>query len=397
MKVWTRENKAQIKVKTDRNNYLPYGRQIIDTADCLAVDETLTSDWLTTGPKVDEFEKAWAGFCGAGDAVVVSNGTAALHTAVIALDLKPGDKAIVTPMTFVASVNCLLYAGVEPLFADVDPGTLLMNPESIAALYHTHGKAVRAIIPVDYAGQPCDYDAIRTAAPGVPVIADACHSPGAEDKRRLVGSGALAELTCFSFHPVKHLTTGEGGAITTNDPEFARRMRVFRNHGIDTDHRQRAAAGSWAYDMSSLGFNYRLTDIQCALGLSQMTKLPAWLARRRELAGIYADRLADVKGIEPLAIRFGISHAWHLYVVRVKSEFALPRDAVFQKLRENGIGANVHYGPVHLHSYYRERFGCAPGLCPAAEAAAQEILSLPMWAGMEEGDVERVAEELQSI
>jgi perosamine synthetase len=270
-----------------------------------------------------------------------------------------------------------------------------MNPESVAALYRVHGESVKAVIPVDYEGQPCDYDAIRAAAPGVPVIADACHAPGATDNERLVGSGELAELTCFSFHPVKHLTTGEGGAITTNDPELARRMRVFRNHGIDTDHRQRAATGSWAYDMSSLGFNYRLTDIQCALGLSQMKKLPAWLARRRELAAIYAERLTGIKGVEPLMVRPGVLPAWHLYVVRITPEFGLSRDVVFQKLRERGIGANVHYTPVHLHSYYRNRFDCAPGLCPVAEAAAQEILSLPMWAGMEDGDVERVVEELR--
>ena len=383
-------------MNADSKKYLPYGRQIIDAADCLAVEETLTSDWLTTGPKVDEFEKAWAGFCGAADAVAVSNGTAALHTAAAALGLKTGEKAIVTPMTFVASANCLLYSGAEPLFADVEPDTLLMDPESVAALYRIHGKSVKAVIPVDYTGQPCDYDAIRAAAPGVPIIADACHSPGATDKERLVGSGALAELSCFSFHPVKHLTTGEGGAITTNDPELARRMRIFRNHGIETDHRQRAAVGAWAYDMSSLGFNYRLTDIQCALGLSQMKKLPVWLERRRELAAMYAERLAGVMGVEPLAVRSGALPAWHLYVVRIKPEFGPSRDVVFQKLRERGIGANVHYAPVHLHSYYRNRFGYAPGLCPVAEAAAKEVLSLPMWAGMEDGDVERVVAELRN-
>lgn len=378
------------------NAYLPYGRQIIDSSDRLAIAEVLSSDWLTTGPVVDVFEKAWADFCGAEEAVTVSSGTAALHSAVAALGLGAGDKAIVTPMTFAASVNCLLYVGAEPLFADVDPGTLLMNPESVAKLFRTHGKTVKAVIPVDYAGQPCDYDAIHAAAPGVPVIADACHAPGALDKRRQVGSGTLAELTCFSFHPVKHLTTGEGGAITTNDSRLARRMRIFRNHGIDTDHRQRAATGAWAYDMSSLGFNYRLTDIQCALGLSQLEKLPAWLERRRVLAKVYADRLADIDGVEPLTVRSDVIPSWHLYVVRITPEFGVPRDVVFQKLRDRGIGANVHYSPVHLHSYYRNRFGFVPGHCPVAEAAAGQILSLPMWAGMEDGDVERVVEELKN-
>lgn len=381
----------------EKPQFLPYGRQTVDTDDVAAVAATLVSDWLTTGPTVDEFEKAWAGFCGAADAVAVSNGTAALHTAVAALGLGPGDKAIVTPMTFAASVNCLLYAGAEPLFADVDAGTLLLDPECVGRLFHRYGRAVKAVIPVDYTGQPCDYDAIRSAAPGVPVIADACHAPGALDRGRMVGSGDLAELSCFSFHPVKHLTTGEGGAVTTNDPELARRMRIFRNHGIDTDHRQRAARGAWDYDMTTLGFNYRLTDIQCALGLSQLAKLPAWLERRRGLARQYAERLAGIKGIEPLAVRADASAAWHLYVVRVGPEFGMNRDALFRELRDRGIGANVHYKPVHLHRYYRDRFGCGPGLCPVAETAAGEVLSLPLWAGMTDADVARVADALGDL
>jgi perosamine synthetase len=193
---------------------------------------------------------------------------------------------------------------------------------------------------------------------------------------------------------VKHLTTGEGGAVTTNDPELARRLRVFRNHGIDNDHCQRAASGAWAYDMTVLGFNYRLTDLQCALGLSQLAKLPVWLERRRELADLYGRLLADVRGIEPLAIRAEALPAWHLYVVRVKPEFGMNRDALFRLLRDRGIGANVHYQPVHLHGYYRKRFGFGPGLCPVAEAAAGEILTLPLWAGMADADVARVVDAL---
>lgn len=382
---------------TDTSSFLPYGRQIIDADDVSIVNAALASDWLTTGPKVDEFEAAWAGFCGAGDAVAVSNGTAALHTAVVALGIGPGDKVIVTPMTFAASVNCVLYVGAEPLYADVDVGTLLIDPECVGRLFRQHGKGVKAVIPVDYAGQPCDYDAIRAAAPGVPIIADACHAPGGLDKGRRVGSGDLAELSCFSFHPAKHLTMGEGGAITTNDPELARRMRIFRNHGIDTDHRQRAVQGTWAYDMTTLGFNYRLTDIQCALGLSQLAKLSAWLERRRELARLYVGQLAGIAGIEPLAVRSEALHAWHLYVVRVTPEFGMNRDALFGMLRYWGIGTNVHYKPVHLHGYYRKRFGFGPGLCPVAEAAGDEILSLPLWAGMTDADVARVTNALAEL
>lgn len=375
----------------DNTPFIPYGRQIIDNDDILAVTETLQSEWLTTGPKVAEFEKAWAAYCDSADAVVVTNGTAALHTAAAALELGPGDRVIVTPMTFAASVNCIVYLGAEPIFADVDPDTLLISPESVARIVQGHDQ-IKAVVPVDYAGQPCDYDALRAAAPGVPIIADACHSPGALYKG--AKTGGFGDLTCFSFHPVKHLTTGEGGAVVTNNPNLAHRMRIFRNHGIDTDHRERAAAGSWFYDMAALGFNYRLTDIQCALGLSQLHKLPRWVKRRRELAAVYGELLADVRGIEPLAVRKDAVSSWHLFVVRVRPEYGLSRNDLFGKLRARNIGANVHYRPVHLHSYYRERFGFGPGLCPAAEAAGEEILTLPMWAGMGVADIERIVKAL---
>lgn len=375
----------------DSGGFLPYGRQMVDADDVRAVAETLLSDWLTTGPEVPEFEKAWSEFCGAEQTVAVANGTAALHTALAAADLRPGDKVIVSPMTFAASVNCVLYAGGEPVFADVDPETLLIDPRQVAETVCRHDR-VRVVIPVDYAGQPCDYDALRVAAPGATVIADACHAPGAIYKGRKVGT--LADMTCFSFHPVKHLTTGEGGAVVTNESPLAEAMRVFRNHGIDSDHRQRAEGGAWFYDMGTLGYNYRLTDIQCALGLSQLRKLPGWLARRRELARLYDELLAGIDGVRPLAVRADVVPAWHLYVVRITSEYGVSRDRVFDRLRERGIGVNVHYRPVHLHSYYRKRFGFGPGLCPAAEAAGEEILTLPLWAGMTDGDVERVAKAL---
>lgn len=375
--------------------FLPYGRQAVDDDDRRAVWEVLTSDWLTTGPKVDEFERAWAEFCGRRDAVAVSSGTAALHVAAAALGLGPGDEAIVTPLTFVASVNCLLYVGAKPVFADVDPGTLLMDPRRVAELMQMHGDRIKAIIPVDYAGQPCDYDAIRGAAPGVPIIADACHSPGARDKGRKAGT--LADMACFSFHPVKHLTTAEGGAIAVDSPELAARMRVFRNHGIDSDHRSRANAGSWFYDMQSLGFNYRLTDLQCALGLSQLGKLAVWLERRKYLAKLYTELLAEIVGVEPLAVRAEADPAWHLYVVRIRPEFGKDRDRVFDELRRRNIGANVHYRPVHTHSYYRKNLGFREGLCPVAEAAANEILTLPLWPGMDDDDVRRVADALLRI
>lgn len=366
-----------------RRGPLPYGRQSLDEDDIAAVVEVLRSDWLTTGPKVAEFEAALAGVAGVPHAVAVSSGTAALHAGMAALGIGPGDEVIVPALTFAASANCVVYQGGTPVFADVDPDTLLIDPASAASLV---GPRTRAVVAVDYAGQPCDYPALRELADrhGLALVADACHSLGGALDGRPVGS--LADLSAFSFHPVKHIATGEGGAVTTADPELAERLRVFRNHGITTDHRQRSQSGAWHYELVDLGFNYRLSDIACALGISQLHKLPAFVARRQELAARYDDMLA---GVRPLVTRPGVSHAYHLYVVR-----APRRDEAFAALRDRGIGANVHYVPVHLHPFYRERFGTGPGLCPAAEAAYEEILSLPMFPAMDDRDVDEVAEAL---
>jgi perosamine synthetase len=367
--------------------HLPYGRQEIDDDDIAAVVETLRSDWLTTGPKVDEFEQALAEVAGTTDAVAVSNGTAALHTAYHALGIGPGDEIVIAPMTFAATANAALYVGATPVFADVDPGTLLLDPAAAAA---SITERTAAVVAVDYAGQPAGYGALRELCDraGVLLVADACHSIGGNLDGVPVGS--LADASCFSFHPVKHVTTGEGGAVVTPDPEIAARARRFRNHGIDTDHRSRAAAGAWFYEQVGLGFNYRLSDIQCALGTSQLRRLPAWIERRRALAARYDALLDGLAGVEPLAVHPGAGHAYHLYVVRVDGD----RDAVFSTLRAEGIGANVHYVPVHLHPYYRERLGTAPGLCPVAEAAYERILSLPLFPAMADEDVDRVVDAL---
>jgi perosamine synthetase len=368
-------------------HHLPYGRQEIDDDDIAAVVETLRSDWLTTGPKVDEFEQALAEVAGVAEAVVVSNGTAALHAAYHALGIGPGDEVIVPPLTFAATANAVLYAGATPVFADVDPATLLLDPAAAAAAVTSRTAAIAA---VDYAGQPCEYDALRGLCDhfGLLLFADACHSIGGSYDGAPVGS--LADASCFSFHPVKHVTTGEGGAITTADSEVARRLRRFRNHGIDSDHRARAEAGAWFYEQVELGFNYRLSDLQCALGLTQLRRLPGWVDRRRALASTYDELLEHVDGVEPLDLLPDAEHAYHLYVVRVRER----RDEVFAALRDEGIGVNVHYVPVHLHPYYRERLGTASGLCPVAEAAYDQILSLPLFPAMERGDVERVVESL---
>lgn len=372
-----------------RTSPLPYGRQSIDELDVAAVIDVLRSDWLTTGPKVAEFEQAVAGIAGTSEAVAVSNGTAALHAAMFALGVGPGDEVIVPAITFVATANAVVMQGGTPVFADVDPQTLLIDPVHVEARITPRTKA---IVAVDYAGQPCEYDRLQGVADrhGLTLVADACHAIGGSYKGRPVGS--LATLSTFSFHPAKHVTTGEGGAIATDNPELARRMRVFRNHGITTDHRQRELQGSWLYEMVELGYNYRLSDIQCALGLNQLAKLALSVARRQEMAAAYTTAFADLPGVEPLAVRADASHAYHLYVVQLDLDtLRVDRGQMFRALRAEGIGVNVHYIPVHLHPFYRSRFCTAPGLCPSAEAAYERLLSLPMFPGMSDGDVADVA------
>lgn len=370
---------------------LPYARQWIDDDDVEAVVEVLRSDWLTTGPAVDRFEERFAETVGARHAVAVSHGTAALHAAVHALGIGAGDEVVVPALTFAATANCVVYEGGTPVFADVEPDTLLLDPASVEARL-TPG--TRAVLTVDYAGQASRYDELERlcAEHGLSLVADACHALGARHHGRPVGS--LARLSTFSFHPVKHVATGEGGMITTDEAELAASMRRFRNHGITTDHRQRAAQGAWHYEMVELGYNYRLSDLQCALGLSQLGKLPGFLARRRELAARYDEAFASHPHVRPLGRGDRNEHAYHLYVVRLAGAAAEHRDAVFAGLRERGVGANVHYVPVHLHPYYRERFGTTPGLCPEAEAASREILTLPLFPAMADEDVDRVVEAL---
>lgn len=401
-----------------RNGFIPYARQSIDEKDVAAVCSVLRSDWLTTGPKVTEFEEACARFVGAKHAVAVSSGTAALHCAMYALGIGPGDEVIVPPMTFASTANCIVFQGGTPVFADVDPDTLLIDP---AKVEERITEKTKAIIGVDYAGQPCDWDALSEIAyrHNLRLVDDGCHALGAKYKGKKVG--AVADMTAFSFHPVKHITTGEGGMITTDNVDYANRMRIFRNHGITTDHRQREKRGIWFYEMTDIGYNYRMTDFQCALGISQLRKLPKFLERRREIAAIYDEALADISGIEPLGLRADVlpakesamlyvnpveftegdsiahstgapcslpsSHAYHLYAIRLEGA---NRVKVFKALREEGIGVNVHYIPVYLHPFYRDKFNVEPGLCSNAEAAYEQIISVPMFPGMVDEGVEEV-------
>jgi UDP-4-amino-4,6-dideoxy-N-acetyl-beta-L-altrosamine transaminase len=375
---------------------LPYARQQIDDDDVASVAAVLRSDWLTTGPAVDVFENAIANFSGARHGVSVSSGTAALHAAMYALGVGPGDEVVVPAMTFAATANVVVYQGATPVFADVEPDTLLISPASVCQKL---GPKTKAILAVDYTGQPCDYEALAEIVRGrdITLVADACHSLGATDRGRPVGT--LARLTAFSFHPVKQITTAEGGMIVTDDEDLAARARRFRNHGLSNTHKDRACAGSWEYDMVDIGYNYRLSDVQCALGTSQLAKLPGWLKRRHEIAARYDRILLEGGLLIPLRVRPGVSHAYHLYVAQLSEtgQTVCNRQELFTHLRAHGVTANVHYKPVHLHTYYRTRFDTQPGLCPVAEGAYQRIISLPMFPAMTDSDVDRVCDAVASI
>ena len=382
-----------------RKSLLPYGRQSLDDADIQAVVEVLKSDWLTTGPKVGEFEERFAAWVGARHAVSFSSGTAALHGAAFAAGLEAGDEAITTPMTFCATANCILYQGATPVFADVSPDTLNLDPKEVSKKVSARTKAIFA---VDYAGHPAALDELgQLAETQVPqgrrplLIEDACHALGAEYRGKRIGG--IADMTVFSFHPVKHLTTGEGGMVTTNDARLAETLRRFRNHGISSEARQRQEAGQWFYEMVLLGFNYRLTEIACALGLSQLERLDANVARRREIAAQYDEAFRDLPAIVIPAVREDVNPAWHLYPIRLKLEMlAVGRGEIFQALRAENIGVNVHYIPVHQHPYYRERSKSKENY-PVTEHAYERLISLPMFHSMTVQDVEDVIHALLKV
>jgi perosamine synthetase len=380
-----------------RSTFLPYAHQVISDDDVAAVSEALRSDWLTTGPRIPAFEATLAEVAGAKHAVAFSSGTAALHGATVAAGLGPGDEAITTPMTFVATANAVLYAGGTPRFADVTPDDLLIDPAAVAAAITP---ATRAILAVDYSGQPADYDRLRAVVSAsqsagttgeLTLIADAAHSFGATRGGRRVGT--LADLTVLSLHPAKILTTGEGGAVLTDRDDLAERLRRFRNHGIATELVDRR---DWTYAMVELGYNYRLTDIAAALGSSQIRRIGEFLARRRSLAARYYDRLADHPAVELPSIAEDADPAWHFLFGRLRLDrLRVDRGFVYRALRAENIGVNVHYIPVHTHPYYRERF---PGLSfPVAEAQYERLLTLPLHAGMSDADVDDVVAALDKI
>jgi perosamine synthetase len=376
-----------------RRNILPYAHQTIDDRDVAAVEAALRSDWLTTGPRVPQFERELAAVTGARHAIAFSSGTAALHGATASAGLGRGDEAITTPVTFAATANAVLYVGAEPRFADVDPDTLLIEPEVVRAAL---SQRTRAILPVDYAGQPADYPRLRSIAadaPGGPltIIADASHSLGATLAGRFVGT--LADMTVLSLHPAKLLTTGEGGAVLTDRDDLAERLRRFRNHGLATE---RSARTDWTYAMVELGYNYRLSDIGAALGSSQLARLDEFLARRRALAAGYFDRLRDHDLFDLPVVRPDTNPAWHFMFIQLRLDrLRVDRAAVYHALRAEGIGVNVHYIPVHRHPFYQERF---PGVSmPVAEAAYERLLTIPLFPAMSDADLDDVVAALDKV
>lgn len=381
--------------KPVRDSFLPYGRQLIGQADIDSVVEVLKSDYLTTGPKVVEFEREFAKYVGSKYAVAVSNGTAALHAAAFAGGIGPGDEVITTPMTFAASANCILYMGAKPVFADILPDTYNIDPDEIRKKL---SKKTKAIIPVDFTGQPARYDEIIKIAKenNLLIIEDAAHSLGSEFKAQMVGS--YADMSTFSFHPVKHITTGEGGMITTNDEGLYKKLSLFRTHGITRDPELMSENhGSWYYEQIELGFNYRITDFQCALGLNQLKKNGEFVERRRTIVDFYNNSFKNIDSLVLQKEEEFCKSSWHIYIIKLDcSKLKVGRKEVFDALRAENIGVNVHYVPVYLHPYYRQ-IGYERGICPLAESLYNNIITLPLFPSMTDNDANDVVKAVKKV
>jgi perosamine synthetase len=375
-------------------DFLPYGRQTVDEADIAAVTAALADPFLTQGPRVETFERSFGEHVGARHAVAFANGTAALHAAAHAAGLGPGDELLTTPLSFVASANCALYVGAHPLFSDIDPETANLDVQG--ALDAGLVTRAKACVAVSMAGLPIDLEPLQAARRnGLLVIEDACHALGALRHGRPPGGDGLVDMTTFSFHPVKAITSGEGGMVATDNDELADALRAFRTHGIRRrEHGEDVMRGGWHYDIDSLGFNYRITDFQCALGEHQLDRLDEFIAARNCIAGLYRELLKDIAGLRlPAPAPAGGRHAYHLFVVRF-SEGASRRRAVYDHLHESGIGAQLHYIPIPAHGLYRSLGYTMEGL-DATQAYYEEALSLPIFPTMTEEDVLRVVRELR--
>jgi len=378
--------------KPVRDSILPYGHQSLDNEDIASVVEVLRGDWLTQGSKVDDFERKVADYCGSKYAVAVSSGTSALHAACAIVGISKGDEAIVTPLTFAATANAIVHCGGKPVFADIQADTLNIDPEQIEKRITSKTKA---ILPVDFAGHPVDLDTIQIIAKhnNLVIIEDACHALGAEYKGKKIGS--LADLTVFSFHPVKLITTGEGGMILTNNEEYYKKLRIFRHHGIVKGNQTQ---GAWYYEICNPGHNFRLTDFQCALGISQLRKSEHFLARRREIAASYDKAFSSIQGIITPYVSKDVMHAFHIYPIQLCSEILkATRKEIFDSLRAENIGVNVHYMPLHLHPFYQHTFGYRVGDYPKAELYYERAITLPIFPAMSDKDIEDVITAVQKV
>ncbi|WP_129691774.1 UDP-4-amino-4,6-dideoxy-N-acetyl-beta-L-altrosamine transaminase [Gottfriedia acidiceleris] len=378
-----------------RENFLPYGKQVINEDDIRSVIDILGSDFLTTGPTIEQFERDIAEYTGAKYAVAFSSGTAALHGACFVAGIGEGDEVITSPMTFAASSNCVLYQGGIPVFVDIDPNTYNMSPSLIKEKIT---KNTKAIIPVHFTGQPVDLENIIKIAKenNLIIIEDAAHALGAKYKNKKIGS--IGDMTMFSFHPVKHITTGEGGIITTNNKDYYQKLLQFRTHGISRSKEfLNEYHGPWYYEMHSLGYNYRLTDIQASLGISQLKKIDSYIDRRKQIANFYTKEL---KALDEIILPYQAidgDSSWHLYIIKLQSaKLTANRKEIYEALQKENIGVNVHYIPVYYHPYYQS-LGYKKGLCTIAEKCYEEFITLPLHAGMSVQDSEDVVNAIKKV
>lgn len=381
------------------NKFIPYGHQCVDEDDIQAVLEVLRSDFLTQGPKVREFEYSLSIYCGVKFAVVFSSGTAALHGAYFAAGLGNEDELITSPLTFLSTANACLFLGGHPVFVDVESDTGNIDADLVGPAITSKTKA---IVPVHFAGHPAELERIAEVARehNLIVIEDACHALGAKYQSTTIGDCKYSDMAVFSFHPVKSITTGEGGAVLTNNKEYYERLVVFRHHGITKDKsafvNKGENAGQWYYEMQHLGYNYRLTDIQCALGISQLKKLDAFIRKRRQIANAYNRAFKDNPFFDMPVEKSGVKSAWHLYAIRLKDGYKSMKPKIFEELRLRRLGVQVHYIPVHLQPYYQQ-LGYSRDLCPKAKDFYERQISIPIYQAMSDENVEYVISSLLDV
>ncbi|MGH7847513.1 MAG: DegT/DnrJ/EryC1/StrS family aminotransferase [Candidatus Binatia bacterium] len=391
-----RSPRVSLEPPPARDHFLPFHSPVIGDEEIAAVVKVLKSGWLTTGAQVKEFERAFCGFVGARHAVAVNSGTAALHLALAAIGIQPGDEVILPTMTFAATAEVVLYLGARPVLVDCEPDTLNMDPDQLEAALTPK---TRAIMPVHFGGQPCAMDRIRRFARDhrLQVIEDAAHALPARYQGQMIGT--IGDITCFSFYATKTITTGEGGMATTANPEWSERMRVLSLHGINHDAWKRySAEGSWYYEILCPGYKYNLTDVAASVGIEQLKKCNLFFEARRRIGEAYDDGFADLPEIATPVCRPGVEHAWHLYVIQLQLErLTIGRKEFIEELKRANIGASVHFIPLHLHPYYREAFGYQPKDFTHAASVFERIVSLPIYPKMTDGDVDDVIRAVRSI